>query len=228
MTDLDKIFFTRLIEHTRNFGNVTWMGRPIWQNLFDIWSTQEVVCSVQPELIIECGTNRGGSAFFLANLMDLMQSNAALSPRGETSASQNKPSYSGRIITIDVESLNPPAHPRVQFLIGSSVSEEVTSFVRGEVAKCTRPVMVILDSDHSAQHVVNEFEAYCGFVTPGSYMLVQDGVIDVLDTFVGGRPGPLLALEHCLARHPEFAVDQTLCDKFLISHHPKGWLRRIM
>ena len=57
--------------------------------------------------------------------------------------------------------------------------------------------------------------------------LVQDGIIDELFMFRKGRPGPLPALEKYLAKHPEFEIDHERCGRFLITHHPKGWLKRV-
>ncbi len=60
----DQKFFTHLIRKTDNFNDVTWLGQPVWQNVLDLWTTQETLCKLRPELLIECGTNRGGSSFF--------------------------------------------------------------------------------------------------------------------------------------------------------------------
>src|ERR1051325_4593058 len=65
-------FFTQLIRKTENFGRLTWLGNPIWQNVLDLWTIQETISEVQPDLLIECGTNRGGSSMFYAHLMDLL------------------------------------------------------------------------------------------------------------------------------------------------------------
>jgi len=205
--ELDKQFFTRLLQHTNNFSGLTWLGYPVWQNLFDLWTTQEVIFEVKPSLLIECGSCLGGSAIYYANLFDLMGK--------------------GRVISIDIEKQHNFTHPRVEFLIGDSAGPEIVATVRKAVEEAGGPIMVILDSDHSADHVEREFEAYCGFVTVGSYMLVQDGVIDVLDIFAGGRPGPLEAIRRALPRHPEFQVDMIKCNRFLITHHPAGWLKRV-
>ena len=62
--------------------------------------------------------------------------------------------------------------------------------------------------------------------TPGSYVLVQDGLIDTLGYFKSSRPGPVPAIHQFLARHPEFTIDRESCDRFLITHHPDGWLAR--
>jgi cephalosporin hydroxylase/SAM-dependent methyltransferase len=201
-----RLFFHDLIVQTRNFSHVTWLGYPIWQNVLDLWTLQEAITEIKPALLIECGTNRGGSALFFAHLFDLLGR--------------------GRVVTSDIMKMHDLSHPRISFLIGSSVSDDVFSQVRAEAAAAAGPVMVILDSDHAAAHVFKEMELYGSLVTPGSYMLVQDGVIDVMDEFRGGRPGPLVAIEEFLKRHTEFALDIERCDRFLITHHPKGWLRR--
>jgi cephalosporin hydroxylase len=202
----DQQFFTRLIRKTDNFGKQKWLGNPVWQNLFDLWTIQETLCEIRPSLLIECGTNRGGSSYFFASLFDLMGH--------------------GRVITIDLEKMHDLAHRRVTYLLGSSVGSEVIDEVAREAAAASGPVMVLLDSDHSAAHVRQEMESYHRFVTPGSFLMVQDGVIDTLPLFAGGRPGPLKAIESFLKVHPEFEVDTQRCARYLITHCPKGWLRR--
>jgi len=201
-----EMFFSELLTKTQNFGDVTWCGRPIWQNVLDLWTIQETIAALKPELLIECGTNRGGSAFFYAQLFDLLGC--------------------GRVITIDIKKLHNLDHPRVSALTGSSVDESILQQVRTAASTVTGPIMVILDSDHTAAHVARELELYHQFVTPGSFLLVQDGMIDTLPDFQEGRPGPLAATVAFLKDHPEFEVDQKLCDRFLITHHPMGWLRR--
>ena len=198
--------YEALIARTDNFGRLAWLGVPIWQPILDLWTIQETLFEVKPDLVIECGTNRGGSSFFFGQLFDLMGR--------------------GRVITIDVQKMHEIQHPRVTYLIGSSVARQIVSRVSQEVAATTGPVLVILDSDHSACHVGNELTAYHRFVTPGSFLLVQDGVIDVLPRFASARPGPLPAIEGFLREHPEFELDAERCERFIWTHHPKGWLRR--
>jgi cephalosporin hydroxylase len=200
------LFFRELVGKTKNFGHVTWLGHPIWQNVLDLWIIQETLADIRPELLIECGTNRGGSSLFFAHLFDLIGS--------------------GQIVSIDVRRLHELSHPRVTYLIGSSVSHEIVESVRQRAARSTGPIMVILDSDHSRDHVRRELECYTPFVTPGSYCLVQDGVIDTLSVFSDDRPGPLRAIEDFLESTDLFEVDHERCERFLITHHPSGWLRR--
>jgi cephalosporin hydroxylase len=200
------LFFRELIGKTGNFGSITWLGHPIWQNVLDLWTIQETIAQVRPRLLIECGTNRGGSSLFFAHLFDLL---------GD-----------GAVVTVDVARLHHLSHPRITYLIGSSTSGEILDQVRSKAAACTGPVMVILDSDHSRGHVRRELECYAPLVTPGSYCLVQDGVIDTLSVFRADRPGPLPAIEEFLRSTDAFELDLERSDRFLITHHPKGWLRR--
>jgi cephalosporin hydroxylase len=200
------LFFRDLIHKTQNFGRTTWLGHPIWQNTLDLWTIQETISEVRPELLIETGTNRGGSSLFFAHLFDLLGH--------------------GKVITVDVEKLHNLTHPRITYLLGSSTSDEIVAKVREQAIAATGPVMVILDSDHSFAHVRRELDCYAKFVTPGSYCLVQDGVVDVMRTMRQGRPGPLPAIEGFLASTSDFTLDVDRTERFLITHHPKGWLRR--
>lgn len=200
-------FFTDLIRHTNNFGRITWLGQPIWQNVLDLWTIQETIAEVRPSLLVECGTNRGGSSLFYAHLLDLLGG--------------------GEIVTIDVERMHSLTHPRITYLLGSSTAPEIVAQVRERAARASGPIFVILDSDHSQAHVAAELAAYAPLVTSGSYCLVQDGVIDTLPMMTGARPGPLPAIDEFAAAHPEFAIDHDRCQRFLISHHPRGWLKRL-
>jgi len=199
-------FFTDLIKKTQDFSGITWLGYPIWQSVLDLWTIQETIAEVRPSLLIESGTNRGGSSLFFAHLMDLMDQ--------------------GSVLTIDIQKLHDLSHPRITYLLGSSTAPEIIEFVRQQVSDSPGPVMVILDSDHSESHVASELELYAPLVTPGSYCLIQDGIIDVLPLMENARPGPLHSIDDFVARHPEFEIDHERCERFLITHHPRGWLKR--
>jgi hypothetical protein len=134
---------------------------------------------------------------FYANLFDLMDH--------------------GRLITVDVERLHSLKHPHVEFLVGSSVEPRIVERMHAAVEAADGPVMVILDSDHSVSHVAAELELYAPFVTPGSLLHVQDGIIDELFIMRSDRPGPLPAIKHFLAAHPEFTWDRERSEKFLIT-----------
>jgi cephalosporin hydroxylase len=202
-----RAFHQDLAVKTGNFANTTWLGQPIWQNILDLWIIQEAISEIRPALLIETGTNRAGSALFYAHLMDLM---------GE-----------GRVVTVDILKQHDVEHPRVEFLIGSSTDDDIVERVREAAGAADGPVMVILDGLHDRDHVAKELELYGPLVTPGSLLLSQDGIIDELGMFADSRPGPLPANRDFLERHPEFEYDSERNEKFLITHHPLGWMRKV-
>lgn len=202
-----RLFEADLVAKTHNFQSTSWMGVQIMQNVLDLWTIQETIAEVRPGLLIETGTWEGGSALFYAQLMDLMDH--------------------GRVMTIDIDDKNRLDHPRVEFVHGSSTAPDTMERVGDAVAAAEGPVMVILDGDHSRDHVARELELYGPLVTPGSLLLSQDGIIDTLELFRESRPGPLPANRAFLAAHPEFEYDAERNERFLLTHHPVGWMRRV-
>ena len=194
-----------LIGRTSNFATMRWLGHPIWQNVLDLWTIQEALAEVRPALLIEGGTHHGGSALFYAHLFDLMN-------------------Y-GRVITIDIERIHDLTHPRIEAVTASTLDPVLVERLRRETSRAEGAVMVILDDNHTAAHVRQEMELYGPMVTVGSYLMVQDGVIDTLPG-VGSPPGPLVAILEFLQTHPEFEVDRAKSERFPFTHHPSGWLRR--
>jgi cephalosporin hydroxylase len=171
-----------------------------------MWQYQDILYRLRPDLVIETGTADGGSALFLAQMMDLV-------------------GY-GRLVTVDIshprESL--PEHDRIKYLTGSSTDPEVLDELKRE-ADAEATVLVILDSDHSASHVRAELETYQHFVTPGSYMIVEDS--NVNGHPVGPRfgPGPMEAIDAFLATSAPFSVDDTR-ERYLMTQNPRGYLLR--
>jgi cephalosporin hydroxylase len=200
-------FQEALLVHTKDYSTVRWLGVPTWQPVLDLWTLQETIAEVRPALLIECGTYEGGSSLFFAHLFDLMQH--------------------GRVITVDIEKQHDLSHPRITYLIGDCAGPKIVEQIRAEAARADGPVFVVLDSDHTADHVGKEMAAYASSVTPGSYLHVQDGIIDQVPSLSSQwGPGPLRAIEAFLAEHPEFEIDSARTARFLFTHHPKGWLRR--
>src|SRR5262245_26079370 len=171
--------------HTNNYRNIRSLGKEIWQPPLDLWTLQETIYDVKPHLLIECGTYRGGSSYFFAQLFDLM---------GE-----------GRVITVDIVKQHNLSHPRVTYLLGQCASPAIVEQITAEAKRVTGPIFVVLDSDHSAANVLREMQAYGPLVTPESYMMVQDGSID-LSGCCG--PGPLTAINQFLEGRNDFVVDR--------------------
>ena len=159
----------------------------------------------RPELIVETGTYRGGSAFYLASICDLLGA--------------------GEVLSVDVEPLRDdyPAHPRITYLGGrSSTDPEVVAEVRARATG--KRTLVVLDSDHSQAHVEAELAEYAGIVPVGGYVIVEDSNIGQIRKDL--LPGPLEAIESFVAGTDEFEIDRAR-EKFLITQNPSGYLRRV-
>jgi cephalosporin hydroxylase len=172
---------------------------------FDLWIYQEMLHELMPDLIIETGTAEGGSALYLASICDLIGS--------------------GRIVTIDIEEgAARPAHDRIRYVLGSSTDPKIVKLIADETSTASS-VLVILDSDHSACHVSAEIEAYAPFVTPGSYLIVEDTNINGHPVYKSFGPGPMEAVKAFLDRSDDFSIDRSR-QKFGLTFNPNGYLKR--
>jgi cephalosporin hydroxylase len=207
---LDKLAVRRFAQLYHRYPDRTWLdthwlGHRIWKLPADVWVYQEIIHGVCPDLIIEAGTAEGGSAFYMATLLDIL---------GQ-----------GEIITIDIKDFaGRPEHDRITYIRGSSVDDNTIAPAL-ERAASVDTVMVILDSDHSRDHVHQELNVFGPVVTPGSYMIVEDGNVNGHPVRKGYGPGPTEALERWLPQHPEFEVDRSR-EKFFHTFNPGGYLRR--
>lgn len=204
-----RAFHELYYERTRRDGtwyDTSWLGRPVWKCPLDLWVYQELLVKLRPDFVIKTGTHHGGSAVYLASIMDLIGT--------------------GRVISIDIaDPRGLPAHPRVTLLQGASGSEEIVREVMA-MTRNTRSVMVILDSSHRAAHVRKELRTYSDFVSPGSYMVVEGTNMNGHPVRPDFGPGPMEAVEEFLAQDERFAVDEA-CEKFLLTFNPSGFLRRV-
>ena len=189
----------------RTWTNTYWLGTEIYKCPLDMWIYQEIIFEIKPDLIIECGTAKGGGSLYLSSICTLL----------------NK----GRIITIDIEECERPKNERIKYLLGSSTSKEIIKKVEEEI-KGNNTVMVILDSDHTKNHVFNELKIYSEFVTKGSYLIVEDTNINGHPVFPSFGPGPMEALEVFLKGNKDFIIDKNK-EKFLLTFNPSGYLRKI-
>jgi cephalosporin hydroxylase len=200
--DVAEAFF-RLYGESRVWMNTKWLGTNVAKWPLDLWIYQEILFRTRPDVIVETGTWFGGSALYLASICDSLSS--------------------GRVITIDVEEREGrPQHDRITYLTGSSVAPEVVAEVRGQIADEER-VMVLLDSDHSKEHVLAELSAYAPLVSEDCYLIVEDTSVGIVLPDFG--PGPAEAVEEFLREDRSFTVDRS-CEKFLITVQPGGYLRR--
>jgi cephalosporin hydroxylase len=183
------------------------LGTPVLKLPLDLWLFQELIVELRPDLLVETGTFAGGSALYYATVMEAIGT--------------------GRVISIDVDS-DParPEHPRLQYIHGGSTDPRVVDYARASADNAER-VMVILDSDHAADHVLEEMRAYAPLVSVGSLLIVEDTNINGHPVDPDFGPGPMEAVTRFLAQTVDFAPDRDLERRFLVTFHPRGYLRRM-
>jgi len=203
----------------------SWMGRPIIQLPEDMIRVQEVLYRVRPDVIVETGIAHGGSLIYYASLC--------------------KAFGKGRVLGIDIE-IRPQNRRAIEehemsslitLIEGSSISATVVEQVHSMV-KSSDTVLVILDSNHTKEHVAAELEAYYDLVTSDSYIVATDGIMKDLHDVPSGKvewrlDHPTAAAAEFAARHPEFVLEQPpwpfnesqLTEN--ITHWPGAWLRRL-
>ena len=197
--------FHRLYYDTAVWKDTYWLGVPTQKCPLDLWIYQELLHEQRPDLIVETGTAHGGSALYMACVCDQLG-------RGE-------------VVTVDIYPIEGrPRHDRVTYVTGSSTAPEVTAEVE-RLAEGRDRVLVILDSDHARDHVLEELRIYGGLVSPGSYLVVEDTNVNGHPVFREHGPGPMEALDVFLAETDEFEIDAAR-EKFFLTFNPRGFLRK--
>jgi len=188
------------------YNSTYWLGTPAQKCPLDMWSFQEILYETKPDVLVEMGTFKGGSAYFFASIFDLLKH--------------------GRVVTVDIEEFpGKPQHGRITHLLGSSTSAEIVAKVRSLIAPGER-VMVVLDSDHHRDHVLNELRLYNGLVSPGCYLIVEDTHFNGHPILPKFGPGPTEAVDEFLNTNSAFVRDRTR-ERFLLTFNPGGYLKRL-
>ncbi|HEY5402847.1 MAG TPA: CmcI family methyltransferase [Pyrinomonadaceae bacterium] len=203
----------------------SWLGRPIVQLPEDMIRIQEVIYRIKPDVIIETGVAHGGSLIYYATLCKAFEK--------------------GRVVGIDIE-IRPHNRNAIEghelssyitLVEGSSTAPEVLDHVRSLI-KPGESVLVILDSNHTRQHVLDEMRSYCDLVTKGSYLVATDGIMKDFNDVPRGNPewiwdNPNKAAQEFAAETPQFLLEQPpwpfneskLTEN--VTHWPGAWLRRL-
>jgi cephalosporin hydroxylase len=214
---LSKSFFNEVCNYKYSY-NFSWMGRPIIQFPQDIIAMQEIIWNVKPDLIIETGIAHGGSIVFYASMLELIGKGEVLG------------------IDIDIREHNRveiekhPMFKRIKMIEGSSIdkniAEKVCKFAEGK-----EKILVILDSNHTHDHVKQELELYSHLVTKDSYLVVFDTVVeDMPEDAFPDRPwgkgnNPKTAVWEFLKTNKRFIIDEEIHNKLLITVAPDGYLK---
>lgn len=185
-----------------------WMGVLAAKNPLDAWIYQEILFELRPDTVVEIGGYHGGSTLYLAHLMDIMGG--------------------GRVVSVDIDRTHwEVEHARISLVTGDSSRPETVDRVREIAGRGS--VMVIQDGDHSRDGVLRDLHAYADLVTHGQYLVVEDGIMDVLRP--GGglgsiEPGAMAAVERFLQEDRRFAVDDAR-ERYILTYNPKGFLKRL-
>lgn len=199
--------------------NFDWLGLPIIQFPQDMVAMQELIWKTKPDIIIETGVARGGSLILSASILHLLNGN-------------------GRVVGIDID-IRPhnreaiESHPlafRINLIQGSSIDQSVVDQVKKHV-KPEHRVMVILDSNHTHNHVLEELRLYSDLTTKDCYLVVMDTVVDDMPKdYFPDRPwgkgnNPKTAVHEFLKTNDRFEIDESIHNKLLITVAPDGYLK---
>jgi len=176
-----------------------WRGIHLLKFPTDLILYAEKILDLKPDYIVETGTAYGGSALFFADMLTL--------------------SGGKKVFSIDINPAGTPAHPMIEYIVGSSIDKEIVTRIKNEVSGSE--VMVVLDSNHSTKHVRQELRLWNHVVTKGQYMVVEDCYTRAIIPYK-----PYAAVEWFLGRVKNFKLDP-IEEKFLVAVTRHGWLLKI-
>ena len=219
--DITRAWFDKVSSYEYSY-HFTWMGLPIIQFPQDIIALQEIIWAVKPDLIIETGIARGGSLIFNASMLELIGGQ-------------------GQVLGIDidirahnrVEIQQHPMFKRITMLEGSSIDQVIVEQVH-KFSKGKEKILVLLDSNHTYEHVLAELKAYAHLTSIGSYCIVYDTVIEDMPADYdwkekpwGKGNNPKTAVWEFLKDNDDFIIDKSFQNKLLITVAPDGYLKRV-
>jgi cephalosporin hydroxylase len=210
---------------TKYVYSFSWMGRPIIQLPDDMVRIQELIYSVKPDVIIETGIAHGGSLIFYSGILKAMG-------RGKVVG-----------VDIDIRAHNREAieahemFPLITLIEGDSIANETMRKVQEQVSH-DDTVLVLLDGNHSKNHVAQELELYSPLVSVGSYIVATDGIMQDLV----GAPrsqsdwadnNPASAAREFVLSNPSFIIEEPTpvfnegeVEK-MVTYWPDGYIKRI-
>jgi cephalosporin hydroxylase len=215
---LSNLWLKVAVEYKLNY-ELSWMGRPIIQFGSDMILLQELLWEIKPDIFIETGIAHGGSLIYTASLFELMDTNGIVIGIDVEIRPHNK-------IAIEGHSM----FKRITMIEGSSVDSKTLETLE-KLIENGKSIAVMLDSNHSKDHVLRELEIYSKIVTVGSYLIVQDGAQEWVSDIPRGKSewkydNPLVAIEEFLKHNDNFIIDEKYT-RLGITQSPSGYLKRI-
>jgi cephalosporin hydroxylase len=183
----------------------TWLGRPVAKTPTDLVAYQEAIARIRPDWIIETGTGDGGRALYLASICELLGH--------------------GKVVSIGPEQPDDlPQHSRIVYVQGRAHMDSTAERVAKIVGSKAR-AFVVLGSEVDVPKVLKEFDQYARYVPVGSYVVVENTVVNGHPVWAGYGPGPNEALRRIVANHGDFVQDAAM-EKYGLTFNPGGFLRR--
>ena len=200
-----------LLYHQRNIHfKYQYHGIEMQKNPMDMMVYMELIYKVKPDVIIEIGAAGGGTALWLAHQLDTLGK--------------------GKLISIDINHGGFKAeHPRIIKITGDSTLKETARKVESEINNIVDMILVIHDGSHKKEDIKKDFNLYKKFVPPGSYFIIEDGIMDVMnwkDHRTSGHDCGMIAGQEIVKENPNWIIDKE-CEKYIITYNPCGFLRRI-
>jgi cephalosporin hydroxylase len=197
-----------------------WLGERFFHLPGDMIALQEILATVRPRLVVHTGIAAGGGPIFVASILELLGGDGIVAAIDPALRPEGREAIAGHALA-----------RRIRVIEGSSIDERVVQQVRALAAERS-PVVVVLDLVHTQAHVERELELYGALVTPGSYAVVLDTIMEDLPAeMFAGRPygkgnNPGTAVRAFLGRDDRFEVDHGFEDRVLLTLAPGGFLRR--
>tara|TARA_B100001093_G_C26821651_1_gene1012157 strand:+ start:971 stop:1693 length:723 start_codon:yes stop_codon:yes gene_type:complete len=213
--------FVNFLLETKYVYNFDWMGFPIIQFPSDILVLQEILFKEKPDIVIECGIGRGGSLVFYSSILKLIKKKFKV-VGVELSLGKNKKKIN-----------KSPLSKNITLIEGSSTDQKIVDKIKSILKNYKKP-LIILDSNHTHQHVLEELNIYSKFVKRNGYLIVFDSIIEFIKRkhndpkkkFKKGN-SPYTAIKEFLRKNSNFKIDPYFENKALITSAPSGFLKKI-
>lgn len=165
-----------------------------------------IISELKPDLVIEIGTNVGGTSLYIADLMDSIGH--------------------GMVHTIDIVSEADEKvrrHPRIERFVDGWKKYNLNN------TKKFSKILVIDDASHIYEDTLETMMTFADIIPMGSYFIVEDGIVTRLKREKGLNGGPLKAIREFLKTDSRFVIDRKYCDMFGkdTTFNTDGYLKRI-